>query len=940
VEPRSPRRPEVVSGRSDAPPSDTWHAREAAAIFAELMTSPQSGLSPAEAARRLAEVGPNELAEAPRPTFWRMLLDQFNNFIVIILILASVVSAAIGDYVEAGAIIAIVILNAVLGVIQERRAEEALAALRRMAAPEAHVIRGGHRVVVPSRELVPGDIVLLEAGNYVPADLRLVESANLRIEEAALTGESVAVEKDARVTLRQDVPLGDRHNTAFMGTLVSYGRGRGVVTSTGMHTQIGMIAKMLQSIQEEQTPLQQRLDRLGKSLGWAALTVCALVFVIGWARGYQPLDMFLIAVSLAIAAVPEGLPAVVTITLALGMREMIKRHALIRRLSSVETLGSATVICSDKTGTLTQNQMTVTRLWVDGVTLDVTGQGYVPEGQFRINGKDVDLGRYPGALTALWVAVLANDASLEAPAEGTTGYRMAGDPTEGALIVAAVKAGAAHEALGHAYPRIDEVPFDSTRKRMTTVHKVSDPSPEDFSPFYDTSLRGWEVVATKGAPDVILDLCTERLRIDDRSEPLDEGARRQILAANHEMSKRALRVLAVAYRVERDVPDSPAPERVERDLTFVGLIGMIDPARPEVPPAIEKAKGAGIRTVMITGDYPETARAIAQDIGLLREGHQVLKGADLARLDDEELRREVIRTDVFARVSPEHKVRIVDALKRNRQVVAMTGDGVNDAPALKRADIGVAMGITGTDVAKETADMVLTDDNYVSIVSAVEQGRIIYSNIRKFVFYLLSCNLAEILVIFLAVLAGLPPPLTAIQLLWLNLITDGAPALALGVEKGDPDTMEQPPRPPEEPIINRLMRVGIGVQTLVITAVTLTAYFVGLRAHPGAPEYAETMAFVTLSFSELLRALTARSERYPLLRIGLLTNRTMLFAVGTSLLLLLAVVYIPFLQPVFDTVPLGIAQWELMLPLLFVPAVAAEVTKWVLSRRSPRPSVG
>ena len=939
MEPREPQRSEAVSGSSDAPHSDIWHSREAAAIFAELKTSPESGLPAAEAARRLAEGGPNELAEAPRPTFWRMLLDQFNNFIVIILIVASAVSALIGDYVEAGAILAIVILNAVLGVIQERRAEEALAALRRMAAPEAHVIRDGHRLVVPARELVPGDIVLLEAGNYIPADLRLVESANLKIEEAALTGESVAVEKDARVTLRQDVALGDRRNTAFMGTLVTYGRGRGVVTSTGMHTQIGLIARMLQLVQEEPTPLQQRLDHLGKVLGWAALGVCTLVFLIGWARGYEPLDMFLIAVSLAIAAVPEGLPAVVTITLALGMREMIKRHALIRRLSSVETLGSATVICSDKTGTLTQNQMTVTRLWVDGVMVDVTGQGYVPEGQFHVEGQKVDLDRYPGALTALWVAVLANDASLEAPAEGGAGYRLAGDPTEGALIVAAVKAGAVRDALGHAYPRIDEVPFDSTRKRMTTVHKVHDPRPDDFSPFYDSSLQGWEVVATKGAPDVILDLCTERLLVNDRPEPLDEASRRRILEANHEMSKQALRVLAVAYRVDRDVPDSPAPADVERNLTFVGLIGMIDPARPEVLPAMEKAKRAGIRTVMITGDYPETARAIAQEIGLLQPGHHVLSGSELTKLDDEELRQEVMRTDVFARVSPEHKVRIVDALKRNRHVVAMTGDGVNDAPALKRADIGVAMGITGTDVAKETADMVLTDDNYASIVSAVEQGRIIYSNIRKFVYYLLSCNLAEILIIFIAILAGLPSPLTAIQLLWLNLITDGAPALALGVEKGDPDTMDQPPRPPEEPIINRQMRVGIIVQTLAITSVTLGAYLVGLRAHPEAPEFAETMSFVTLSFSELLRAFTARSERYPVLKIGLLTNRTMFYAVAASLVLLLAVVYVPFLQPIFNTVPLGISQWELMLPLLFVPAVAAEITKWLISRRSSRVAI-
>jgi len=833
---------------------------------------------------------------------------------------------------------AIVLLNAVLGVVQERRAEEALAALRRMAAPEAHVIRDGHRLVIPARELVPGDVVLLEAGNYIPADLRLTETANLRIEEAALTGESQAVDKDARITLRQDVSLGDRRNTAFMGTLVTYGRGRGVVVSTGMHTQIGLIATMLQLVEEEPTPLQQRLDQLGKVLGWAALAVCALVFGIGWLRGYDPLDMFLIAVSLAVAAVPEGLPAVVTITLALGMREMIKRHALIRRLSSVETLGSATVICSDKTGTLTQNQMTVTRLWVDGAGFEVTGQGYAPRGQFKLEGEEVDLQNHPGALTALWVAALANDATLEAPPEGESaaGYRLAGDPTEGALIVAAAKAGGHRESIGQAYPRIDEIPFDSTRKRMTTVHKVEDPRPGDFSPFYDSSRRGWEVIATKGAPDVILDLCTRRQRLNDRAEPLTEQARREILAANDAMSRQALRVLAVAYRTEPDIPDRPLPEDVERDLTFVGLIGMIDPARPEVLPALEKARRAGIRTVMITGDYPETARAIAIDIGLLREGHQVLSGSELAKMDDDQLKAEVMRTDVFARVSPEHKVRIVDALKRNGHVVAMTGDGVNDAPALKRADIGVAMGITGTDVAKETADMVLTDDNYVSIVSAVEQGRVIYSNIRKFVFFLLSCNLAEIAVIFIAILLGLPSPLTAIQLLWLNLITDGAPALALGVEKGDPDTMDQPPRPPQEPIINGVMRIHVAVQTVAKAACTLAAFFIGLHLHPEQPEFAETMAFATLALSELARAFTSRSERFPLLRIGLFSNKTMVYAVASSLILTLAVIYVPFLRPMFDTVPLTLAQWEIVLPLLLIPAIVHELTKWVLSLRMRR----
>jgi Ca2+-transporting ATPase len=914
-----------------------WHALEVSDLLPALATSPQHGLTSEEAARRLEQHGPNELAEKPRPGVWKMLLGQFNNFIVIVLIVAAVISALLGDYIEAAAILAIVVLNAILGVVQERRAEEALAALRRMAAPDAQVIRDGHRQTFPARELVPGDLVLLEAGNFVPADLRLVETVNLRIEEAALTGESVAVEKDARVVLRQDVPLGDRLNTAFMGTVVAYGRGRGLVVTTGMHTQIGLIATMLQSVEDEQTPLQRKLDQLGKVLGWGALAVCALVFLVGWVRGYDPFDMFLVAVSLAVAAVPEGLPAVVTITLALGMREMIHRHALIRRLASVETLGSTTVICSDKTGTLTQNQMTVTRLWVDGTTLEVSGQGYDPAGQYHVDGQPVDLLNKPGAATALWAAVLANDAEIEIADEGQASrFRVVGDPTESALIVAAVKGGADQDRLDRAYPRIDEIPFDSTRKRMTTLHRIVEPSGADPSPFLDTTHREWVVAATKGAPDIVLGLCTHIQHIDDTRTPLTDERRLQILEANSRMSQQALRVLAVAYRVDRELPGEVTPEAVERDLTFVGLFGMIDPGRPEVPPAIQRARRAGIRTVMITGDFANTARAIAEEIGLMRPGSQVLTGSDLQALEGQALMDAVARTDVYARVSPEHKVRIVEALKAHGEIVAMTGDGVNDAPALKRADIGVAMGITGTDVAKETADMVLTDDNYASIVAAVEQGRIIYANIRKFVFYLLSCNLGEIAVIFIATLAGLPSPLTAIQLLWLNLVTDGAPALALGMEKGDPDTMDQPPRPPQEPVINRVMLIGIAIQTVAITSATLAAYLVGLRAHPDAPQYAETMAFATLSISELLRAFTARSERYPLLRIGLFSNRTMVYAVLSSMALVTAVLYVPFLQPVFNTVTLGWAQWELILPLVFVPAVVAELTKWGMSLRAKR----
>lgn len=916
-----------------------WHTLDVDEALQNLATPRDTGLTEEEAARRLETFGANQLAEAPPTSFWEMLWEQFNNFVVILLIVAAVISAALGDWVEASAIMAIVVLNAMLGIIQERRAEQALAALRQLAAPEANVLRDGHRVMVPAREVVPGDIVYLEAGNYTPADVRLIEAVNLRIDEAALTGESVPVLKNADMRLEKDIPLGDRKNTSFMGTVVTYGRGRGVVGATGMQTQIGLIAEMLSAVEQEQTPLQKRLDQFGKSLGWAALAVCALVFGIGWMRGTPPLDMFIIAVSLAIAAVPEGLPAVVTISLALGMREMIKRNALIRRLSSVETLGSATVICSDKTGTLTQNEMTVTQVAADGDFINITGSGYKPHGSFLLDGEPVNLAsQYPAILTALWVGALNNDASLEisGTTEGETTYRMVGDPTEGALIVAAAKAGALPTPLNQAYPRIQEIPFDSERKRMVTIHTVRDPQPSDISPFYDTARHEWYVITEKGAPDIVLQQCTHYQDRNDEAVPLDDEQRRRILAANDRMTENALRVLGVAYRVVPEVDkdhDGEIDDDIEESLIFVGLIGMIDPPRSEVPPALALARKAGIRTVMITGDYPNTAKAIASDIGLLQEGHSVLTGSNLNELSDEQLQESVRTTDVFARVSPAHKVRIVQALRSNNQVVAMTGDGVNDAPSIKQADIGVAMGITGTDVAKETADMVLTDDNYASIVSAVEQGRVIYSNIRKFVFYLLSCNLAEIAIIFLAILFGLPSPLTAIQLLWLNLITDGAPALALGMEKGDPDIMDQQPRPPSEPIINRVMKIGIGVQTIAITTVTLTAYIIGLRTHPENPELAETMAFVTLSFSELLRAFTARSEFYPILKIGLFSNKTMNWAVISSLLLLLGVIYIPFLQPIFDTSTLDWSQWQFIVPLLFVPAIAAEITKFFLSKR-------
>ena len=959
----------------NAGPQQEWHALEADEVLRHLEVE-ENGLTSAEAAHRLEQYGENQLREAPRPTFWHMLWEQLNNFVVILLIVASVISALLGDYVEAAAILAIVVLNSVLGIFQERRAEEALAALKKLAAPDAQVIRDGRRQPVPARSLVPGDIVHLEAGNYIPADVRLLEAVNLRIEEASLTGESLPVQKNAATVLDRNVPLGDRKNTAFMGTLVSYGRGRGVVVSTGMRTQLGLIATMLQTVETEETPLQRRLDQLGKTLSIGSLALVAIVFLValfnytdisqisngflGYVKSYaaEITEVFIIAVSLAIAAVPEGLPAVVTISLALGMREMIRRHALIRKLSSVETLGSATTICSDKTGTLTQNEMTVTRIWADGQFLDVTGTGYVPKGDFVIDGQSVDVTKYPAALTTLWLGVLNNDAEIETTGEneGSQTYRIVGDPTEGALLVAAAKAGALHIQIDEAYPRENEVPFDSERKRMITIHDVREPQPGDLSPFYDEKHKDWDVIAVKGAPDVVLDLCSKYQAMNDEARPLDPAGRERILAANDAMTKNALRVLGLAYRVEKNVPDNPEEiktEELEKDLVFVGLVGMIDPARAEVKPALAKARHAGIRTVMITGDYPNTAKAIAETIGLLTPGHKVHTGAEVDAMSDEQLKREIEVTDVFARVSPEHKMRIVDALQANDEIVAMTGDGVNDAPAIKRADIGVAMGITGTDVAKETADMVLTDDNYASIVSAVEQGRIIYSNIRKFVFFLLSSNVAEIMIIFLATLAGLPAPLTAIQLLWLNLITDGAPALALAMEKGDPDIMDHKPRSKKEPIINRSMGLGIFIQTIAQTSAVLIAFGLGLVWHleagaqlDGNPflyilqhdwrgvdvQTAETMAFATLSLAELFRAYTVRSERASIFRIGVFSNKWMQYAVGASIFLLFIVTAVPFLQPIFNTHFPSLQEWGTIIGLALIPAVAEEITKFFLRR--------
>ncbi len=929
------------------------HGKPIDDLVCEFQTHLEKGLSPEEAQDRLQKYGANELSERPRPGFFALLLSQFNNFLVIILIVAAVVSLLLGEYIDSIAIMVIVALNSVVGVVQESKAEKAIAALKKMAAPNTQVIRGGHQITIPARELVAGDIVLLEAGNYVPADMRLVETVNLKVEEASLTGESVPVEKNAAVILDKDIPLGDRKNTAFMSTLITYGRGRGLVTGTGMHTQIGLIAEMLQSYEDEDTPLQQKLAHLGKILGTICLAICGIVFLYGLFRdthmsvildsGFMDylsgekkdiVNLFMVAVSLAIAAVPEGLPAIVTICLALGMQQMIRRNALIRKLPAVETLGCTTVICSDKTGTLTQNKMTVVQGWAGGKRFRVTGEGYAPEGRFFLKDDPFNPAADPDVALLLQGGLLCNDASIEEKTAegGDRSWRIIGDPTEGAMIVAAAKAGLWRKDVEKAFPRVMEVPFDSDRKRMITIHR-----PEgDAARTSPAGFRYPPVIAfVKGAPDVVLELCGSILQ-NGTPAPLTDELRKEVLAQNHDLAAGALRVLGAAYRPLKEVPAAADPAEIEKDLVFVGLMGMIDPPRPEVIGAIELAKGAGLRSVMVTGDYRDTAEAIARQIGLLTPGGLVLTGAELDKLSDRELAEKADAIQVCCRVSPAHKTKIVDALKARDHVVAMTGDGVNDAPALKRANIGIAMGITGTDVSKESADMVLTDDNFASIVSAIEQGRIIYSNIRKFVYFLLACNVGEILIVFGAMLAGLPIPLKPIHLLWLNLVSDGAPALALGMEKGEPDIMKQPPRPPKEPVITSDMAIGISVVAVTDMIAVLLVFYLAAQRYPGHLEIAQTIAFVTLCTSELLRAFTARSEHHSVFSLGVFSNRWMVWATSASMLLILLVVYVPFLQPFFDTVPLTPGDWLFMAPFFFASPIAMELVKIYLRMRKAK----
>ncbi|HHV79277.1 MAG TPA: cation-translocating P-type ATPase [Firmicutes bacterium] len=928
------------------------HAVEAKAVVAALRSDVQAGLTVEESQKRLQEYGPNKLQEAAKPTLLAKILEQFSDYLVLILVGAAIVSALLGEFLDAAVIVSILILNALIGIIQETKAEEALASLAKMATPNAQVVRGGDYLTIPAEDLVPGDIVFIHAGDKVPADLRLVETQNLRMDESALTGESVPVEKDADAVLSDKAPLAERVNMAYFGTSATYGRGKGIVVATGMETQIGQIAGAIQTIDAEKTPLQKNLAVLGKTLGTVTIAVCAGVLGLGLLRGEPLLEMFLTSVSLAVAAIPEGLPAVVTIVLAIGVKRMADRHVIMRKLSAVETLGCTTVICSDKTGTLTQNQMTVVRAFTGTNYYHVSGRGYEPSGEFVLMPPETEeqvdevaatlrpepaggvksQGIDDWVLRALLIGgVLNNDAILR---KKDSSWEIVGDPTEGALVVAAAKAGFSKDELERRMPRVAEIPFDSKRKTMTTIHKLE---------------NGRYVAWVKGAPEIVVGLCSGMLaprtdhnaidvaKLEELEVPLDDGARQRLLDANANMASDALRVMAVAYRMLDDLPDKLVPEEIERRLTFVGLLGMIDPPRPEVVPAIQKCKRAGILPIMITGDHNATAFAVGKSLGLAEDGRGSMTGDQLEYVSLEELKSIAEKVRIYARVSPEHKMKIVDALKGLGHVVAMTGDGVNDAPALKRADIGVSMGITGTDVAKETSDMILTDDNFSSIVAAVEEGRIIYSNIAKFVTYLLSCNIGEILTIVTTMLMNLPLPLRPVQLLWLNLVTDSLPALALGVEKGDPHIMDRPPRDPAEPLLNRPRWVMIIVQSILIAGTTVAAFVYGLRTNAlhsvadalagDAIAYARTLAFSALVTSELLRAFTARSENEPLIKIGLLSNRAMLGANLISFLLLLAVIEIPGMSRIFGTVPMNVADWGVVFGLALIPSFGAEVLK-------------
>jgi P-type Ca2+ transporter type 2C len=918
---------------------EKWYVMSGDEVLDKLDTDLQSGLSEQDARQRLDTHGKNELPREGGTSLWELLISQFTSVMVLVLLAAAVVSIFIGDTKDAVVIMAIVVLNAALGFFQEYQAEQALAALGAMQTPQVQVRRNGQVQSVSATDLVPGDIVLLDAGDRVPADGRLIEAVNLQVDESALTGESLAVQKWAE-PLEDTAPplaLADQHNLAFMGTAVTYGRGVLAVTGTGLKTQLGNIAALLQGVEKGRTPLQERLERVGFILAGAALAVCALVFIAGVARGEDVEQMLLTAISLAVAAIPEGLPAVITIALALGARRMIQRQALIRKLPAVETLGAVSVICSDKTGTLTRNEMTVTTLALPGHNdVAVSGVGYQPVGSFY-DGVDrmVKLNPVNDDVLAriLKAAALNTDAYLEQNVE-TERWEVVGDTTEGALLVLAGKAGWSRSTLEDDLPRVAELPFSSERKAMTTIHQ---PKGRFAAQLFEEA--GY-VSFTKGAPDRLLEWAAQETTPDGPSPLTPERIdawQRQI----DKMASEGLRVIGVGYRPLSEVPDELEPEVLERDLTLLGLIGIVDPPRREARDAVQVAADAGIRSIMITGDHKLTAVAIAKDLGIMHPADRALTGVDLDHMSPDELRAAVLDTSVYARVSPEHKLRVVEALQSHGKIVAMTGDGVNDAPALKQASIGVAMGITGTDVSQGAADMVLTDDNFASIVAAVEEGRTIYDNIRKFIRYLLSTNTGEIVSMFAALVIGLRVPLLAIQILWINLVTDGLPAIALGFEPSEPDVMKRKPRPRKESIFAH----GVGLHViwvgLWIGICTLIGYVWMLDRYGGelfdpsseALTMARTMAFTVLALSQVFEVTAIHGGDASFLRTPLHRNILLWLAVVATGLLQMVAVYAPFAQTILDTEALDAT--ELIVAWLLAASIfpAVEVEKYLRRRR-------
>ncbi|MBI3152679.1 MAG: cation-translocating P-type ATPase [Chloroflexi bacterium] len=884
---------------------NNWHSLTIDTALTQVQ-SQHEGLSSADAALRLSEYGANEIQAAKRISAWEILLEQFKNVLILILLGATAISLFLGHGVESIVIAVIVLFAVVLGFIQEYRAERAIEALRHMAAPTATVLRDGKETKIPARELVLGDVILLHTGDRVPADARLLESINLQVDEAALTGESMPVEKHTLPLPSDGLAVGDRKNMIYAGTAATYGRGRGLVIATAMQTEFGKIAQLLQTVETGKTPLQHNLDKVGTMLARAAFVVVAIIVALGLFRGQPFIEMLIFGIALAVAVVPEALPAVVTISLAIGVQKMVKRNALIRRLPAVETLGSTSVICSDKTGTLTKDEMTVRKIYAGGQIFKVSGAGYAPLGEFSVNGGTPTLPT-DALKQMLTAATLASDTHLvNGENESGSGWHIKGDPTEGSLVAAAAKAGLQKESLDSAYPRVQEIPFTSESKRMTTLHKTED---------------GLTAYA-KGAPEVILGSCNWQLTADG-TLPLDAPGREKILATAQEMAGEALRVLAIASKPRA------ALETAEADMVFLGLAGMIDPPRSEAKAAIAVCEEAGIRPVMITGDHPMTAQAVARELGLLKSG-RVVTGAELENMSDEQFAREVETIDVYARVSPAHKLRVVTALQTNGHIVAMTGDGVNDAPALKKADIGVAMGITGTDVTKEAAAMTLLDDNFASIVAAVEEGRGVFGNIKKYLMYLLSSNIGEIGLMAGATLLGLPLPLTAVQILYVNLATDGLPALALSIDPAEKDLMKRRPRDPRTGIFTRPVVILMVLGGIWSALINLGLFTWALNSGRSIEE-AMTMTFVSLVLIQFFKAYNFRSDRHSVFN-NPFSNRWLNVAILWEVILLILIIYVPFLHDAFGTYYMPLVDWLIVFTLALTISPVLEIAKWMERR--------